>query len=106
MCWREILYRGALNLVGFEGNMDSRYYFNIVQDCLIDENSSLVGEDWILQKDNAAVHTFNYTKEWLKDSDVNIVDCPFKIPDLNIIENIWRILARKVYQDRRKSDDV
>lgn len=86
--------------------MDSKYYCNVLQDCLIDKNSSLVGEAWILQQDKAAIHTFSYAKEWLVASDVDVMDWPPKSADFNIIKNVWDPLELEVYQCGRQFDNV
>ena len=35
-----------------------------------------------------------------------MLDWPARSPDLNIIENVWGILARDVYENARQFDNV
>lgn len=67
---------------------------------------SIFGEDWIIQKDSAAVQLFNYIKEYLDVLDVDVMDWAAKSPNLNIFENIWGVLARRVCQGGRQFDNV
>lgn len=55
--------------------------------------------NWILHQDNAAVHTSNYTKAWIKTSYIDCMDWPAKSLNPNVIEIAWRLLARTVYSN-------
>lgn len=39
--------------------------------------------------------------EWFEEHEVNLLDFPPRSPDLNPIENLWGLLARKVYSEGR-----
>lgn len=66
--WRSVVFNdqnpfsGAIDLVGIDENMDSVYYFQVLQNCLVEKNGINIGEDRILQQDNA-VNSSIYTKE-------------------------------------------
>lgn len=61
---------------------------------------------WTFQQDNAPIHTARIVKKWISDQNVNLMDWPPYSPDLNIIENLWGWLSRKVYQSGRQFEDV
>ncbi len=42
------------------------------------------------------------TRTWFSDNNVDVLPWPVKSPDLNIIENLWGLLARAVYKDFRQ----
>ena len=61
---------------------------------------------WVYQQDGASIHTSTYTRSRLTKKCVRTIDWSAKSPDLNIIENIWGIMARGVYLRQRQFDTV
>lgn len=106
MVWGAISFNGKLDLVGNEGKMNSEYYTQVLENVLLPIADTVVGEDWILQQDNAAVHTSRHTTDFLDTYDIDTLTWPAKSPDLNIIENLWGVLARGVYRNGRQFDNV
>lgn len=47
-------------------------------------------------QDNAGVHTAKNTSEWLQAHTIEYINWPSHSPDLNPIENIWRMLKAKL----------
>ena len=46
------------------------------------------------------------SEKWLADAELNFMEWLARSPDLNLIENLWGILARKVYANGRQLVNV
>ena len=49
------------------------------------------------QHDNCSVHTAKVVTKFLKDANVPIIKWPSKSPDLNIVEDVWKMISDIVY---------
>jgi transposase len=58
----------------------------------------------VFQQDGAPCHTARSVKQWLCVNNIPLLEhWPGNSPDLNIIENCWDVMKRKVAQHRPKS---
>ncbi|GAB0099677.1 hypothetical protein DMENIID0001_155640 [Sergentomyia squamirostris] len=77
--------------------MCSKKYIELLEEVFIEFGESLLDSDYIYQEDNAAIHTSRLTKAWLAEKKIKLLPWPARFPDLNLIENLWGILANTVY---------
>lgn len=88
MVWGAISYKGTIDLVVIEWNMDSGYNVYVLQLFSRSQADAIFGENWIFQHDNAVVHTSDVTKMFTEANDIEVLDWPAKLPDLNVIYNV------------------
>lgn len=86
--------------------MDSQYYVEVLRSFLIPTAEALLRDEWGFQQGNAAVHSSHVSKKFLESSNVEVLDWRAMSLDLNIIENVWRQLVRKVYTNARRYSNV
>ncbi len=58
--------------------------------------------DFIFQQDLAPAQTAKSIKSWLNYHGVGVLDWPANSSDLNIIENLWGIVKRKMRNETKK----
>ena len=91
---------------GPKEKINQKIYQKVLQDHLVPFYNvirPLVGENGVFQHDNAPVHGVS---KWLAQQKIKTMDWPSKSPDLNPIENIWKIMKDNIQNQRNFPKNV
>lgn len=117
MFWAGFACGRRTRLVSLHGDPDSRrggVTSRQILACLQENLPEIADPGYFFVQDNAPTHTArivkNWLREWAGENEVHLVDWPPYSPDLNPIENLWKLLKENILKkypelaDMPKSD--
>ena len=104
MVWGCVSASGMGNLHICEGTINAERYIQVLEQHMLPSKQRLFhGRPCLFQQDNAKPHSAHLTTAWLRSKRVRVLDWPACSPDLSPIENVWRIMKRKIRQRRPRT---
>jgi len=88
------------------GSMTSKTYIKLLKTSMVTNIVRCSGEDFLFMQDNAPIHRSQETMTFFEEKGIDLLVSPANSPDLNPVENVWGLLARRVYADSRHFSDV
>jgi predicted transcriptional regulator len=97
MVWGAITSRGRCGLKVFDKGVrvNAAMYVRVLDEKL-KVHMNITGAT-IFQQDSAPSHTAKVVQHWFKDNNIQtLLNWPPNSPDLNVIENCWQLMKKKV----------
>jgi len=105
MVWLMSFPNGLLENRIIRGRFKSGDYIVMLQDKLAACMKLNYGQNFYFQEDNCSVHKAKIVKYFMTEHNVNVLQWPAKSPDLNIVEDIWKMLSDIEY-NRRSFENI
>ena len=97
MVWGMIFANGNIWLEWLKERQNSESYKQLLDEKALPRIRREMGNDFVLQQDNCSIHVSKLMKEWMAKGNMTTLEWPARCPDLNLIENLWEMLAQLVY---------
>lgn len=97
MVWMMVLPNYLLSFHTIEGKFRSEDYIKLLKEKALPIIMLNLGKEFYLQQDNAPVHQSKEVKLFLKENNINTISWPARSPDINIAEDVWKLISDIVY---------
>lgn len=101
MVWAMLLPNGLLSYAIMRGRQNSESYIEVLKKSAIQIIKLNYKEKMTFQQDNCPIHVSRTSKDFLEKSNFELLPWPAYSPDLNIIENVWPILSKYIYNGNK-----
>lgn len=76
------------------GGVTARRYIEVIEEYLL----PALENDTLFMQDNSQVHRAILVQDWFAEREIDVLDWPPYSPDMNPIENLWKLLKAKIIE--------
>ena len=96
-----ICYSGVETLTPIDGNLNTEKIVSLLDSYFWQVVAKKIAP-WIFQDDNCPCDMSKRAKDWNNQNNIPCLDWPSQCPDLNLIENVWRMIKIRLARVQRK----
>jgi len=97
MVWGMVFPNGKVFLKEMFGKQNSAKYKDLLASFAVPAIELEYKQDYIFQQDNCAIHVSRQMMTYFAESTISLLKWPARSPDLNLMENVWKMMSDHVY---------
>lgn len=101
MVWLMVQPNGLLAHKIINGKFCAIDYINLLSSMIVPIMKLNFGENFYYQHDNAPVHKARVVTDYMNTNQIKVIPWPAKSPDLNIAEDIWKVMSDFIYDGKQ-----
>ena len=101
MVWGMLMPNGLIAAKILEGRQNSENYIATIKEFCVPIMHLNIAPKIYLVQDNCSIHVSKRSTDFFKTQDFELIEWPSKSPDINLMENIWKMMSDLIYSGRQ-----
>lgn len=105
MVWGMVMPNGLIAVTLMEGRQNSDKYIELFNSFAVPIINLNYGQGYSIIQDNCTIHVSQKFRAYASSQSFQVREWPSRSPDLNIMENVWKMISDLVYHESQPKNN-